>query len=171
MKRTKWIDRSFRLDLPEGSLPNVLERLHGTPIRIQQMTKGLVLSKTEEKPQGKWSIKEHVGHLSDLEDLHISRLNEILERKPELTAADMSNQATEDSNHNSADLNQLISIFDEKRMKFIQLLEDMNDEDQVFASLHPRLNIPMRPIDVAHFTAEHDDHHLASIRSIINESN
>jgi len=28
----------------------------------------------------------------------------------------------------------------------------------------------MRPIDVAFFTAEHDDHHLATVREILNKS-
>ena len=32
---------------------------------------------------------------------------------------------------------------------------------------HPRLGTPMRLIDIAFFTAEHDDHHLARITELL----
>jgi hypothetical protein len=36
---------------------------------------------------------------------------------------------------------------------------------------HPRLNKQMRIIDIAYFTAEHDDHHFAMISEIRKEYN
>ena len=33
-------------------------------------------------------------------------------------------------------------------------------------ALHPRLNQPMRVVDMAFFTAEHDDHHLARMTEL-----
>jgi len=33
-------------------------------------------------------------------------------------------------------------------------------------ALHPRLQQPMRVLDMAFFTAEHDDHHLARMTEL-----
>ncbi len=38
-------------------------------------------------------------------------------------------------------------------------------------ALHPRLNQPMRVIDLAQFVAEHDDHHIQTINELINKLN
>lgn len=167
MQRTRWVDRSFNFDFPEGLLPSVIERLIGTKARMLEMTRDLSESQMSSRFEGKWSLKEQIGHLADLEDLHISRLKEMIERKPELTPADMSNKKTEQADHNTTSTSSLIEAFDIKRKEFIDLLRSMDDETQLFSSLHTRLNIRMRPVDVAFFTAEHDDHHLASIREIL----
>jgi hypothetical protein len=37
----------------------------------------------------------------------------------------------------------------------------------VKSSIHPRLKVPMTPVDLAMFDAEHDDHHLLRISEII----
>jgi hypothetical protein len=36
-------------------------------------------------------------------------------------------------------------------------------------ALHPRLNLPMRVIDLIYFIAEHDDHHLARITDLMRQ--
>lgn len=171
MKRTKWTERKFNFDMPEDWLANVLERLHGTSARIAEMCKTVREEETEYKQMGKWSIKEHIGHLADLEDLHEGRIDDFIARKEILRAADMSNTKTEKANHNTTSLDELISNFSEKRHQFIHRLKKLDEETQCFKSLHTRLKTPMRPIDVAYFTAEHDDHHLASIREIIESMN
>ena len=38
-----------------------------------------------------------------------------------------------------------------------------DDETHMFQSLNRRLKIPMKPVDMATFIAEHDDHHIASM--------
>ena len=70
MERTKWVERKFNFDFPVGMFPVVLERLRGTAARLEKMTSSLSETEAEQKPDNKWSIKEHIGHLSDLEKLH-----------------------------------------------------------------------------------------------------
>ena len=166
MQRTLWVERKFTLDQPAGWLGNVLERLHGTIPRLKDLCNGLNNDQLGLKPNGKWSIKEHIGHLYDLEFLHIKRIRELKQGITELTGADMSNKRTDDSCHNERDINELIKDYEEQRNIFLSEYEDLSDDDQEFEAMHPRLMVTMRPIDLACFTAEHDDHHLCSIREI-----
>ena len=168
MQRAKWIERKFTFDFPEGWLPDILERLRGTSVRIREITLLLADDKASYKPGGKWSIKENIGHLTDLEELHEGRIDDIIAGKQILRAADMSNTKTVVANHNEKTVEQLLHEFSQKREQFISRLGQLDDETQIFRSLHPRLQVMMRPVDVAYFTAEHDDHHLAKIREILN---
>lgn len=170
MLRTKWIDRTFTFDFPEGWMFNIIERLKGTTARLYWISATLSEPQLILKPDGKWSIKEHIGHLCDLEELHEGRLDDFLARKEILRAADMSNTKTVGANHNERSFEDLLSEFTQKRNQFVSRLYDLDDETLLTKSMHPRLQVLMRPVDVAYFTAEHDDHHLASIREIIHHS-
>ena len=167
MIRTKWTERTFTFDFPEGWIFNIMERLRGTHPRLVAMTNHLTLERLILKPGGKWSIKEHIGHLIDLEDLHEGRIDDFLARKEILRAADMSNLKTEAAAHNDADLHRLLNHFSSRRDQLINRLENLDDDTQLFSSIHPRLQKPMRPVDMAYFTAEHDDHHITTISEII----
>lgn len=168
MKHIKWVDRVFRFDFPVELLPNILERLQGTPARINEITATLTENQMQYKPDSRWSIKEHIGHLCDLETVHEKRIDDFLEGKPVLSAADMSNAATYHANYNAVALEQLLLNFAAGRTQFISRVEALADEKQRFASVHPRLKQAMRPVDLCYFVAEHDDHHLLSMRMIRN---
>lgn len=168
MIRTKWTERKFSFDFPEGWIFNIMERLRGTIPRMTWMTFSLEEEDLVLKPEGKWSIKEHIGHLIDLEELHEGRIDDFLARKEILRAADMTNERTAQANHNERKLEELLSTFSMQRNRFISRLHELDEETSNFRSLHPRLQVMMRPVDVAYFTAEHDDHHLASMRTIVN---
>jgi hypothetical protein len=148
-------------------MSNICARLSGAEPRLRHLVDGLSDAQCGVKPAGKWSIKEHIGHLSDLEDLHEGRIQDFRERETMLRAADMQNVATEKAQHNLKSIQELITRFSEKRNAFVDELKGLDDETQGFISRHPRLNIPMKPVDMATFTAEHDDHHIASIAEIV----
>lgn len=167
MQRTKWVERKFTFDFPEGWMYNIIERLRGTSTRIKEMVFDLNENLANLKPGGKWSIKEHIGHLYDLEFLHDGRLDDFKEGKETLRAADMTNLLTEESHHNLKSLETLIDQFSKSRNNFLMKLNSLDDATLMRKSLHPRLQIMMRPVDVAYFCAEHDDHHLASMRAIL----
>ncbi len=131
------------------------------------MTRGLAANVLTHKPHGKWSILEHIGHLIDLEEVHEGRIDDFRRRLPVLRAADMKNKKTEDAGHNAKPLAALLHEFRESRTHFMNRLSNADDETVAFASRHPRLNQPMRMVDMAFFVAEHDDHHLTAIRLLI----
>jgi hypothetical protein len=49
----------------------------------------------------KWSVKEHLCHLVDLDPLNNRRLNEYLNNAEALSAADIENRATDVADHRS----------------------------------------------------------------------
>lgn len=167
VKQTKWIERKFEFTLPPGVFPDLLERMLGTAPRLEDMTKSLPDEILSYNPGGSWSVKEHIGHLTDLEELHERRLDEILQGNDKLAAADMTNKKTNEAQHNSRNIKELLDEFRKIRTGFVSRMEELDEETVVRSGLHPRLNQPMRIIDIAYFTSEHDDHHLAVIRRII----
>lgn len=169
MVRTKWTERTFTFDFPEGWMFNIIERLHGTHARLHEITRILTNEQLTYTPNGKWTVKEHIGHLSDLEELHEGRLNDFIVKKDVLRAADMTNAKTISALHNERTMEDLLLEFSSKRSQFISKLQSLSDDILVSKSMHSRLQVLMRPVDVAYFTAEHDDHHLASIRELVNK--
>ncbi len=163
MNRTKWFEREFDFSLPVGVFPCVLERLRGTPARLEELVRGLPAEILTERRDGKWSVQEHVGHLYDLDELHDGRLEDYARGLEVLRAADLSNRKTEEAGHNSERLEDLLARFRSARANFVRRLESLSEEEVAASAVHPRLGKRMRVIDMALFVAEHDDHHLATI--------
>lgn len=167
MQRTPWFNRQFPVIEDNGILPAIIERLAGTPARVDLITSGLPNQLLTAKLDGKWSIKEEIGHLGDLEPLWSSRLDDLIKNIPELTVADLSNRRTHQADHNAIALTVLCDNLRSQRLQLVNKLTGLGEEQLRHSALHPRLRTPMRIIDLAYFVAEHDDHHLAGIRQII----
>lgn len=164
MKKIEWFKRKFGQQEENGTLPGIVERLIGTPSRLEEKIKNIDTQKLELKPYGKWSIKEEIGHLLDLEALWIGRMEDFLNGETELRSADLENRKTHEANHNSRSVEDLLADFRKERQKLVEKIDQLvkaNGLDKT--ALHPRLKTPMKVIDLAYFVAEHDDHHLAQI--------
>jgi hypothetical protein len=166
IKRMRWVEREFEFNLPVGLFPCVVERLRGTPARLEELTRGLTHGELTAKPGGLWSIQEQAGHLWDLDELHEGRLEDYARGLEVLRAADMRNRKTEEAGHNAARLEEILAAFRAARLGFVRRLESLTEAEVAASALHPRLQKQMRVIDMAYFTAEHDDHHLASISGL-----
>jgi uncharacterized damage-inducible protein DinB len=166
MKRTKWVERSFEFNLPAGVFPSVVERLRGTPARLEEMVRALPARALTRRVGELWTVQEQVGHLVDLDELHEGRLEDYERGLEVLRPADMSNRKTYEADHNAARIEDLLGRFREARAAFVRRLEALDEEGVARTALHPRLQKPMRVIDLALFVAEHDDHHLASITEL-----
>lgn len=167
MQKTEWFKRTFPIIKDNGTLPSIIERLSGTPARVEEVTNKLSPALLRYKLNGRWTIKEEIGHLGDMEPLWFGRLEDLIKGEHELRVADLTNQTTHTANHDAAELKALQQRFRIEREKLVKMLMGLDDEYLLNTSLHPRLKTPMRIVDLAYFVAEHDDHHLASIREII----
>lgn len=167
MQQVKWFERKFDFSDTQNILPSVIERLEGTPVRLQHKLKDIPEAILETRMENTWSVKENVGHLSDLESLWQLRLNEIINGNKILSEADLQNLKTENAEHNQDTMSKLMADFAMLRTQTINMLRNI-DESIIFRSaMHPRLQKPMRTMDLFLFVAEHDDHHLARITEII----
>lgn len=161
--RQPWTSHIFNLDIDPGWAANVMTRAQDTEIRLRHHCKDLSDAQLSYQPAGAWSIKEHIGHLIDLEVIHHHRIKELANFKTELTGADMSNAKTHSANHNDTSLEVLLQEFNKDRTAIIADFNALPEAVLKHAALHPRLKVPMKPVDLLFFVAEHDDHHLASI--------
>ena len=162
----KWANRKFNFDFPVGVFPWIVERLRGTPARLEELISVIPSEILTKQIDGKWSIQENVGHLIKTEELHDGRIDDYLAGKETLRPADMENRRTFDQDYNSQDIKSILKSFRVVRAKFVKRLEGLDEEIIARSSLHPRLKVPMRLIDTAYFAAEHDDFHLAVMSSL-----
>src|ERR1700754_406344 len=109
--RTEWIMRQFSFELPLGMYPNLVERVRGTPARLEDLTRGLSHDILTKREGDKWSIQEQAGHLLDVGALEMRRLDQFEAGAEILEAADMANQETEDANHNANTIENILKAF------------------------------------------------------------
>lgn len=164
--RQKWTAHRFNLDIHPGWSHNILTRVTDTVVRLRHHCDHMSEAELTLKPDGGWSIKEHIGHLIDLEELHHKRLVEFSELRQELSGADMLNIKTEKADHNSSSMQNLLNEFNESRVEFLETFRLLPKNSLEHLAMHPRLKVPMKPVDLLFFVAEHDDHHLTSILEI-----
>jgi len=165
--RQPWFERRFSFDMPVSAAPGLIERLRGTPARIERRLAGLTPAQLTQRRGERWSIQENVGHLGDLEPLWLARVDDLAVGRSTLQFADLENRRTHEANHNARPMAAVLADFDQARARLITQLEAADAADWARSALHPRLQTPMRLLDLAFFVAEHDDHHLATVTMLL----
>lgn len=163
MNALLWSDRKFAFGAPSGMLPFYLERLDGTIARLHHKTINVSEYILSLKLNGKWSVKENIGHLSEGNLLSGKRMEEIKQGSEVLSPAPPQLQG----NYNDQSIREVVEHFAMSRKLYIKRFELLSDVDVTKSSLHPRFQVSMTPVDLALFNADHDDHHLVRINEII----
>jgi len=163
----KWGDRTFQFTFPVEVYPEMIERMRGTPARLEDRVKSVGPEILKKRDAERWSIQENAGHLLDLESLVSRRLDEYLAGAETLHAADMSNRRTYEAEHNQVAMELILTDFRRQRTDLVSRLDKLPAENFAAVAHHPRLNVPMRLVDMIFFQAEHDDYHLARISELI----
>lgn len=164
--RIKWTERRFNFDFPAGIYPEIIERIRGTPARLEDLLAGLPPETLVNQADGRWSMQENAGHLLDLESLVSQRIDEYLAGNEALHAADMSNRKTYEASHNEVPAASILNAFRTARHEIVARLESLDEDIFARSALHPRLQVQMRLVDMLFFQAEHDDYHLARISEL-----
>lgn len=141
--------------------------MRGTPARLEDRVKSIAPEILTKRDGERWSIQENAGHLLDLESLVKQRLDEYLAGATVLHAADMSNRKTFDADHNQVSMAAILTDFRGQRTHLVTPLDNLPLETFASVAHHPRLNLPLRLVDMVFFQAEHDDYHLARISEVI----
>jgi hypothetical protein len=167
MPQVPWSNRKFEFDFPAEIYPEMLERVRGTPARVEDRANALSESILTRRDGHRWSIQENIGHLLDLEELFSARVDDYDADAGTLRAADMTNRKTHEARHNDQPIQTILFDFRNARLGLVRRLERKDSEYFARVALHPRLNKPMRVVDMLYFQSEHDDYHLARISELI----
>ena len=166
IQQTPWFERTFHFDFPVSNFPVIFSRLEGSLFRLQCILINADDEACSHNSDG-WSVKEHLGHLYDLEELWWQRFRDFQEGRAYLTTADLTNRKTNEAGHNEASLEHLANAFLVERQKILEAIYGLDKIQLSQTAIHPRLQQPMRLIDALYFVAEHDDHHLAKIATLL----
>lgn len=162
-----WFDRKFDFQNLSTTFPIIVERLAGTPLRLEAKINSISAPNLIHKVGDSWSIQEQVGHLLDLEPLWLGRVQDMKSGLPVLREADLSNQKTHNAQHNQKRIEKVLSDFRAQRGELVLALTSLEAQAETLVSNHPRLGTPMRLVDLAYFVAEHDDHHLVTMNNLM----
>ena len=143
-------------------LPFYLERLDGTIFRIEAKVKGIPEEILSNRPDDKWSVKENIGHLAEVDGVAKKRIQEMVNGISPLSPAVFEPKA-----YHEWPIGDVLNFFRETRSQNIVRYGALSSSDLEKKSLHPRLKILMSPVDLAWFDAEHDNHHLVRINEIL----
>lgn len=166
MEQIRWFERKFDFSFQQNIFPSIIERLSGTYVRLKSKIEDTPSDLLEIRLNEKWSIKENIGHLCDLEPLWKGRLDDIMNGEKYLRPTDLENKKTDFAQHNKTSIEDLLIQFRELREVTLNKLLNLEEPDVFKFALHPRLEQPMRTMDLFLFVAEHDDHHLSRITEI-----
>ncbi len=162
MESIPWFERKLSFGFPKEMLPYFLERLSGTAIRIEKKVEGKSDALLSERLNNKWSVKQQIGHLAEVDRIANLRIDEMIKGVPVLSPA-----VFEPQDYNPWPIAKVLEFFRENRAANLKKYASLSSDNLLKSSIHPRLKVPMTPVDLAWFDAEHDDHHLVKINEII----
>jgi hypothetical protein len=164
--RPPWAQRKFSFVHPPWMLADFLERLRGVLPRVDALLFGVDDSRARLQIEGKWSIAQNIGHLSDVEELWQERLEDLKNRRKTYTPAVGSRFQELANRHHECSVAETLRELKARRLRLVDALAQASPELQKSSAFHERLQVPMRLVDCAQFYAEHDDHHLIRIRRL-----
>ena len=168
MNPVPWSQRTFDYGRSLDELPVLLERVQGTAARLSQLLARQPADKLLLRSDGKWSAMEHLGHLLTLQDRFAPRVDDFEQRRPKLCDISLHDQEPLIRVHRTRMLGNVLEEFRTKRVAFANRVEHLQRRSLEHVAYHPCQERKMRPVDMLLWIAEHDDHHLASLRTLLN---
>ena len=163
MKTIPWFERNLKFGYPIEMLPYFLERLDGTFVRLETKVKGISNEVLSQQVNGKWSVKQNIGHLAEVDEINFRRIGEMIAGVAQLSPAVFEPK----KDYNGQDVKDVLRYFQETRLNNIKRYTSLTEVELTKSSMHPRLKVQITPVDLAWFDAEHDDHHLVTINNIL----
>jgi hypothetical protein len=162
MSTMPWFERNLKFGYPIEILPFYIERLSGTMVRLESKVKGVSDEVLSKRINDKWSIKQNIGHLAEVDSIANKRIDEMT-----TDIEVMSPAVFEPMDYNPWPIEKVLDLFRSNRNLNLRKYQSLTESNLRKSSLHPRLKLQMTPVDLAWFDAEHDDHHLVKINEIL----
>ena len=167
LQRPSWAERKFSFVHPPWMLEDFIERLRGTVPRLEALVLEVSEADAHRQFEGKWSIAQNIGHLSDVEELWQERLDDLREGRKIYAPAVPARFQELAKRHPDSPVEEIIKELNDRRSVLVEALAHASPELQQASAFHERLQVPMRLVDCAQFYAEHDDHHLVRMGEIL----
>jgi uncharacterized damage-inducible protein DinB len=164
--RPPWAERQFNFVHPPWMLADFIERLRGTVPRLEALVLDVNDADVHRQVEGKWSIAQNIGHLSDVEELWQQRLDDLKTGRKTYTPAVGARFQELARRHQASPIKEIMRELEDRRSLLVDALANASPELQQASAFHERLQVPMRLVDCAQFYSEHDDHHLLRIRRL-----
>ncbi len=169
MNPVPWSQRTMEYGRSLDELPVLLERVQGTAARLSTLLAHQPSERLLHRLNGKWSAMEHLGHLLTLQDRFDPRVDDFQQRRTRLCNISLHDQEPIVQGHRSRMLGDVLEEFRLKRLEFAKRVERLHRRSLEHVAYHPCQDRTMRPMDMLYWIAEHDDHHLASVRALLND--
>ena len=164
--RPLWAERKFKFGHSPWMLTDFIERLRGVLPRLDVLVLELDDELAHRQVDGKWSVAQNIGHLSDVEELWQERLEDLRVGRKTYSPAVGARFQELATRHQDRPLHETLMEFRSRRSHLVGALTGASPELQRASAFHERLQTSMRLVDCAQFYAEHDDHHLIRIRKL-----
>jgi len=167
MRPVPWSQRELSFGRGLDELPVLMERARGTPHRLRALLQHRSPEALSLRLSGTWSVMEHLGHLIVLQDRFEERVTDFELRRTRLCVIDLSDQERMLAGQRVRSLGDVLEELHLKRKAFLRRVERLSRASLLHVASHPCKDRPMRPMDMLLWIAEHDDHHLATMRGLL----
>src|SRR5215208_8297592 len=129
-ERPPWAQRKFSFGHPPWMLADFIERLRGVLPRLDALLVGLDDDRAHRQLEGKWSIAQNIGHLSDVEELWQERLEDLREGKKTYSPAVGARFQELAKRHQASPIKEIISELKDRRSLLVDALAKASPELQ-----------------------------------------
>jgi hypothetical protein len=133
---------------------------------LSRLVEGLSEDATSQTPGGgAWSIRDHVAHFSDTQDMLDTRMELMLKQdNPELTAIAVYEFATDEERHSSS-THAMLATFRAKRARCVARMEALPLKDLWRSGRHPEFG-QLTILRQAAYLAFHEQTHLPEVEAL-----
>ena len=152
--------------IPE-SFGAIVQHLKETPDKLEEVIANMPADVLVFKPEGKWSIQEHIGHLLCIESLWIARLDDLVLGHESVRPWNGTNADTDAARFNEQNIKAILRDFKNIRDMHATMLQGLTDKAEILVSRHPDNGKTLRLLDHVWMMLQHDREHLEIIQSRI----
>src|SRR5262245_6511122 len=113
MKKMEWFERAFTFGQPVSMLPFFLESLEGTIASGKRKVMGISEEILSNKLDGKWSIKQNIGHLAEVDEIANRRIDEMVRGISPMSPAVFEPRRP----YNELSIHEVVAYFRDNRLK------------------------------------------------------
>jgi len=144
-----------------------LEQLLTFPITLKEVIGNMDTRLLLERPQQKWSIQTHAGHLLTMESLWIGRLDDYFLERPKLRPWNGTNADTEAAQFDLQNITQILDDFKSIRSAHIKMIKQNLELLSSRSCLHEGHGKQITFLEHLQWIVKHDQEHLLIINQRI----